>query len=187
MLFFEKKKTVIEKVTSWFSSKKYKLEKAVWWVRHRTIDRYNVIKLSSLQPGYYDIDTRILHANFELLKQFVENEEPFDRIDWDHNAELQHVASEIKDLYNWWVNVFPKREELDPLTNVKCPKQKSTPASFDANGKILTWTFEQDGTPEEIEAWNKACKESNLFDEKCEKEEEDNLIRLIKIRKYLWT
>lgn len=41
------------------------------WVRCRTIDRYHVLT-TGLPPGYQDHDNIILHANFNLLKNFVE-------------------------------------------------------------------------------------------------------------------
>ncbi len=53
------------------------------WIRYRTYDRYHVIK-TGLKPGYYDIDTRMLHGCFEMLKEFVEVEQAW-RSYWGDN------------------------------------------------------------------------------------------------------
>ena len=44
------------------------------WIRYRTTDKYNVIQISSLEPGYYDSDRRLIHGMFDLLVEFVEQE-----------------------------------------------------------------------------------------------------------------
>lgn len=65
----------------WFSrvlSSKIRLIKMsvnsrVGQVRYRTTDRYHVVR-TDLAPGYRELDTRMLHASFTLLKDFVEVE-----------------------------------------------------------------------------------------------------------------
>ena len=46
------------------------------WIAFRTYDKYNVIKIPSLSPNYYDKDTIILHGMMDLLVEFVEVEMP---------------------------------------------------------------------------------------------------------------
>ncbi len=55
-----------------FRRQMHKLNNAKWKVLHRTTHRYNVVKLPSLKPNYYEIDTRMLHACFDLLVEYVE-------------------------------------------------------------------------------------------------------------------
>jgi hypothetical protein len=43
------------------------------WIRYRAFDRYHIIK-TTLKPGYYDMDTRLIHAMFDMLVDFVEVE-----------------------------------------------------------------------------------------------------------------
>lgn len=50
------------------------LERLIDFIRYRTYDRYNIIKIHSLEPSYYDIDTRLLHGMFSLLVDYVEIE-----------------------------------------------------------------------------------------------------------------
>lgn len=56
----------------WFRIKKRQYDDAIRWVKLRVRRNYNVIKAPSLKPGYYDTDTLMFHANFDLLKEHVE-------------------------------------------------------------------------------------------------------------------
>lgn len=152
------------------------------WIRYRTTEKYNCVNMSkTLKPGYYDIDTRILHANFTLLCSYVEKE--MDIIDWNDCDESKHIKKEIDELYFWWKHVYPKYDENNPLfaSDVKCTYK---PVQRDDSG----FAFMQDvGTPEEINKWKKACEDSWEYEAKVDKEIEDNLIRLIKLRIFLWS
>jgi hypothetical protein len=53
----------------WFGLRDLKI-----WIAHRTWDRYHVVKCRTLEPGYYDQDFRMLHACFELLTDYLEEE-----------------------------------------------------------------------------------------------------------------
>ena len=86
-----------------------------WSIRHRTINRYNIVKIPTLKPNYWDVDSRLLHSMMALLVYFVEKEKPFERIDWDSDDEHKKIAAAIKEIYNWWKNVYPKYEENDPI------------------------------------------------------------------------
>jgi len=49
------------------------LDKVKDWVRYRTTQRLHVVK-TTLPPGYYDADVRMLHAMFALVVDYVEIE-----------------------------------------------------------------------------------------------------------------
>ena len=74
----------------------------VWWVRHRTTHRFHVLHINSLKPGWWDTDTRLLHAAFTLLEEHVEKEKPFKVTEWNSTDESREHANEIHDLYLWW-------------------------------------------------------------------------------------
>lgn len=50
-----------------------RIGKLGWDIRYRTIRKYHLIN-TKLDPGYHDIDTRMIHGNFELLVDYVEIE-----------------------------------------------------------------------------------------------------------------
>jgi len=92
------------------------------------------------------------------------------------------AAKEIIELYTWWTTVY--RNRPDPYEasgwTTYCEESRA------ANGGKLSWSGGKD-TPElkaKSEAAHKALRE---MEEAYEKEEEEMMIRLIKIRQSLWT
>jgi len=57
---------------TFYRRRKRRLHDAYWSLRHRTTDRYDVVHLRSLKPGYHEPNTRMLYACFELLVEYVE-------------------------------------------------------------------------------------------------------------------
>lgn len=51
------------------------------WVRYRTWDKYHVLQ-TGLEPGYYSVSNIMLHSNFNLLKNFVEQEQAWSKYMW---------------------------------------------------------------------------------------------------------
>lgn len=49
------------------------LDKLKDYIRYRTYNRYHIVD-TGLSPGYYEISEKLLHASFNLLKDFVEKE-----------------------------------------------------------------------------------------------------------------
>lgn len=152
------------------------------WFRYRLIPRhrYHIIR-TGLRPGYYDIDYRILHGMFSLLVDYVEKEKCFERIDWDWAEDQREVFKEIRELYHWWKEERPSRK--DPLDEI--------PDDFE-------WVHFTDEIDEEsgfkrvkiddppIEIKD-ILKRKHEADERWMDEDDNNLIRLVKIRRYLWT
>jgi hypothetical protein len=61
------------------------------WVRHRTYDRYHVIK-TELEPAYHEVERRLLYANFSLLKDFVEVELAWSNYCWKDDSEKKELT-----------------------------------------------------------------------------------------------
>ena len=147
-----------------------RLERAIDWVKYRTTRRYHIVN-TGMEPGYSDVSERMLHVNFNMLKDFVEIEKAHmyevfvnngvtgnaagvAHLMWEMGLEEQEEfgnnqqaknAREIYDLYNWWIDERPLR--VEPME-----------------------------TPEHNAYWKLRTKE-----------DEKNLIRLMKIRDALWT
>lgn len=164
-----------------------KYEDIKYWFLYRTTRKYNQVKLD-LEHGYYDIDTRLIHANFCLLCEFIEKEKPFEFINWDADEEHKHAAKEMKELYHWWKNVYPYYNDHDPINGVEAPKREFKVYKRDEDGDPQYYIWEiVKGEEEKDEKFRKACKLSFEYEKKVHQEIEDNLIRLIKIRSFLWT
>lgn len=86
---------------------------AVYWLRTHTYNRYHFLDLRNpfYKWGWVDCDSQILYACFNILKSYVEEEDPFETIDWEWNEEKQEQAAEIKALYLWWT--VERKQEHD--------------------------------------------------------------------------
>jgi hypothetical protein len=103
--------------------------------------------------------------------------------DKKHEAELTHqalAAREILELYHWWKEVYPKR--LDPYDSsgwsAICERQRK-------EGRDLLDMEDRNET--EREERNNSLDLLRKIEEEYEKEDEEMMIRLIKIRQSLWT
>jgi len=190
------------------------------WIRYRT-KRYHIVD-TGLKPGYYDTDMLILHANFNLLKKFVEVEKaslyrwchsseekpstlqkltrrrrkinPLDGIkylEWETtldapedpseaNPSQAASAREILELYTWWEIVRPAREELLP------PEE---PCDGDDRRSILYRMSDhhRQKYPDYHAAFRQWSNDHSKQEEEWNNEDTEMLIRLIKLRKSLWT
>jgi hypothetical protein len=74
----------------------------------------NVLKIESLPGKWRDKDDVILHACFQLLKNFVVQEkEMIEILDWEGDEKTKTAKLEIDFLYNWWMQRVHKEDDLD--------------------------------------------------------------------------
>lgn len=174
------------------------------WIAYRTYDRYDTVYVPELRGHYCDKDILMLHANFQILVDFVEVESawmhnlssrrfrwPFSKpssiedglahLDWEislkqdesmgvHQGEegygestsqAKH-ATEVKTLYLWWARDRPNRP--DPYAD---------------------WTDVYESLSQEDKST--LAMKVHEIEEAQHQEDEDMLIRLMKVRRGLWT
>lgn len=90
-------------------------------------------------------------------------------------------AKEQFELYNWWKNIRPNRP--DPYD---ASGYNDYFAMLEKNGKDFLDSLE-DQTPEQAAISRKCSMDCHEIEQAYEKEDEEMLIRLIKIRRSLWT
>ena len=90
-------------------------------------------------------------------------------------------AKEIKELYLWWTTVYPARPDPHDASGWS----EYCESSRIANGGRLSFSAEKD--PVVKKASDKAHKLLQKIEAAYEKEDEQMMIRLIKIRQSLWT
>lgn len=146
-----------------------------------------ILKISTLKKGWANRDDLLLHASFQILVDFVEKERPFEIVDWNFNDAHINAAKEIRSLYRWWTKSRPNR--LDPLDGLKKNEipdlsEHSKPVYEDDGKTIKHYVFVSN--PPGYSKYKASSKKSQKLNVKWEAEDQDNLIRLIKIRQFLW-
>lgn len=228
---FEKEFSEKAPIRYWFKTKFrrnivlpmiWKYEAIDQWIRHRTYDKYHIVK-TGLKPGYYDIDTLMLHSNFNMLKDFVEVEQaihtywwsdecknaswfekhmpfyrtfyPFRRpelgikhLEWaatlddpslpvHERCDSQAVfARETLSLYRWWVNERPARE-----------KEKYVEYNDQGLGSLGCFDDDFDREADDYKDHVKSMTSRQNKEEEWQQEDDDMLVRLVKVRRGLWT
>jgi hypothetical protein len=189
----------------WLSDFKY-------WFKYTFISPINVIKIKTLPRGpWRDRDEILLHANFQILTDYVEkecNNEYFNLTSFDIDKEKEkykddeedfrngmieslveqnRVSQEIKDLYDWWKIKRPLRIKNEPFNSEDYPGKdiitdEDEVVARDEYGDPTL--FQMNWKPDE--ARKAYYDKQNAYEEMSEKEDEEMLIRLMKIRKCLW-
>jgi hypothetical protein len=117
-----------------------------------------------------------LEWQMSLTNDWLEDDHP-DRYKPSRQAE---TAKEILELYNWWTKIYPNRP--DPMDasgwSAYCEQIRQSGRDF--------LDFE-DRTDEEQQQSGRALDLSNEIEDKYNKEDEEMMIRLIRIRHSLWT
>lgn len=152
---------------AWSDEGKKKYEAPFWatgWFRWRT--------WRCPQAGLDCLDWQMKLTNAEFLDD-----------DKKHLAEptLQAIhAKEIYELYKWWTEVYPNRPDPHDAGGWSdyCAKFRNEGRDF--------LDFE-DRTEEEHEASTRALDATQAIEDKYNQEDEEMMIRLIKIRHSLWT
>ena len=141
------------------------------------------LKIPTLTSQWCDMDEVLLHACFQVLVDFVEKELSQDIIDWDYDDQHREIRKEMQELYDWWKT----RDKVRDEAHDKLFEGIDEP-SFD---ELFIPTETKDLLKYEMskhyEAYGEALKEYGDMLDRQEKEDDDNLIRLMKIRRNLWT
>jgi len=139
------------------------------------------MKISTLGKGWHDKDEVLLHAAFQLLVDFIEQEKPDKIVDWNANKLHRKAWREIELLYNWWKKERPARKSSLDNKRIRHPRLKFEKVPGPGLRKMVE--------PDERKYANyyRALKEHWKLEQKWEEEDQRYLHRLIDIRKFLWT
>ena len=113
----------------------YRWKRRYWAVMHRFVPRYKYhIIRTTLEPGYYDPDTRILYSVMDMVKEFVEGTK--DTIAWDGDEQHSTAWEELQIIYKWWTDKYPNRDkELPDFPDVDFAKVLSEEHNDDPDVK----------------------------------------------------
>ena len=160
-------RAVYRKVTNPFS-------KAYYWLRTHTVHRYHMLNLKCptygfhYEWGWFDRSELLFIAPFQILKSFVEDELPHAYVDWESDEPHSSARKEMQDLYDWWMT--GRNKERDDMN---AALDEGTDKSLPEKG------LSRYRGP----AWDAYIKESDRLETK----DDEMLLRLIAVRKFLWT
>lgn len=167
-----------------------KISDAYYYVINKYVEKSHLIDTKLPAGEYYDKDHKMLYGMMNLLVDYVEIEEPYkydsDEIDKDetnpymiemynnHNATKREILS----IYNWWKNYDNRLKEINDLTN-----QWSDEVSIEKKQVPDITYYSYSLNDKDKSLLDKIMK----LEEQLDKEEEEMLIRLVKVRGTLWT
>jgi len=140
-----------------------------------------ILKIYTLEKGWCDKDYVLLHAVFQLLVNFVEQESPDKIVDWNSDSEHKHAWKEIRSLYRWWTQTRPSRRSPMDVKGLKKPLMKWKKIPGSENYQLV------DYDKNKYTAYDAAMKKHWRLEKKWDEEDQRNLHRLIEIRQFLWT
>lgn len=164
-----------------------------WWILYRTTQKYHLVN-TKLEPGYYDKDWLMLNACFSLLVDFVEREAAWMKLVCSNEEQIK---------VPWYMtNTQYVRRHSEELGIAYLKSSMELCMELDDNGCMtkgdlqilhertqgwcaqemlslyLWWKYERD-----IERKDLEFGKIMLLDDK----DNNQLIRLMKIRESLWT
>lgn len=94
------------------------------------------------------------------------------------------AAQEIRELYNWWKNVRPLRVDPHEASGwtAYCSRRRNN-----NDDSFMSMFDNEDETPEQRAEVSRMLDETTRLETLHEQEDEDMMIRLIKVRQRLWT
>ena len=143
----------------------------------RKLAKKQSLTITTLSKYWHDKDEVLLHAAFQILVNFIEQEKPNRLVDWSYDKPHRHAWKEITSLYKWWKSIRPKRKSC--MDSAKRPRMKIAKGSNDE----VSFVFKD--KKKEV-AYRRLIKKSIGEEKKWHDEDQINLHRLIEIRPYLW-
>lgn len=174
------------------------------YIRNRFIDKLHVLDTGLKKGAYASYDYRLLHGIFNSFVQFIENEQTLKNLKWEitlvnefewlpREEALIHpdygkpcpqaIAGQEKlALYTWWKEIRPARVDGYELSGFA----KWSKENKDEDDDIFSLCCD-DGNETKTEARKALSARWREIDEAYDKEDEEMMIRLIKLRHSLWT
>lgn len=177
--------------------------KIMYYMNNRWVTKTHMLKSTLPKGAWYDLDTRIIECLFNELVNFVEIE-----LAWHH---IMWRKDEVKEA-PWWRRILRYRAWRSPSHGIKHlewasalkdeqgkPTQQALgaleikilydwwkarvnrPDPYEVSGWTIDWTGKTDENARE------QLDKLNIAEKQYEDEDTEMLIRLIKIRKNLWT
>jgi len=140
-----------------------------------------ILKIHTLDKGWCDKDSVMLHAAFQLLVDFMEQEKPDRIVDWNGDSLHKKAWKEIRFLYRWWTETRPARRDPLDARGLKKPSMRWRKVTGSDCRQLVA--YDKKKYPE----YERALNEQMRLEKEWEDEDRKNLHRLVEIRGFLWT
>jgi hypothetical protein len=178
------------------------------YLRNRFVDKMHYLPTRLKAGQYYELDTRILHGLFESLVDFIECEKAWMAVVFDEaamkkygypkwprwlrfgsfrctQAGIDHLNWEMSLRFGDDWGIAPDNEKYG----------QTPPQAIAAKEQLELYTWWKNVRPARVDPYDTSkdlerperWDQINAMEEQYEKEDEEMLIRLIKIRRSLWT
>lgn len=174
----------------WYRPARYKayglLPKIWYYLKCKLWRQYNTVTAKTLPPTWQDADERMLHINFEILRSVIEDEKIFENNgaegDPNDGQSWAWALKEMQGLWDWWTVQRPAR----------LAKEDAAMAAWSLAAGPMVFAPVADNLSEMTHPEAKSYSKDLLWltdelERAGEAEDEAMLIRLMKIRGYLWT
>lgn len=188
----------LKNIRKHFRKIKRQIVKGIWWIKYRTTHRYHKI-WTGLEPGWYDVSESMLHANFQMLVDFVEIEK----------ASMEQTSNYFKLINKNFFTRYQKRSEKDGMAYLEWEISLGDEARAQSESakeilmlykwwkyqrpirkKIVRSKFPRNATLPNVWSDNRQSDywhAQYILDNTYDMIDQSMLIRLIKIRQHLWT
>lgn len=148
-----------------------------YYMKHLLWNRYDLIRTKLPKSQYHDSPVLILYGMMNLVVEHVEVEKCFEHTDFESSPDWQEVGKTIKEVYDWWLD-YPNREKeieiaLDNWHSVTYEEGKSL--------------IDQLNNPKNSDESERYLSINDYLKKKLSDEETEMLIKVVKIRDYMWT
>jgi hypothetical protein len=162
-----------------------KVAGALGWIHSHTLDRRHLLDLRCRRNGYtgggLDMREALLFASMATLVHFVEGERAFEAVDWDATDEHREAARELREIHDWWTSGRAKAHaDLDRRSDASYRDLRYTFVPMpDGCRRLQT----DDETPEQAGERDAVAAE----EERLSRVDDEMMIRLIRVRRAMWT
>lgn len=198
-----------EKIQNFINYPIDKLYDLKYYILNRFVTKAHTLQSKLKKGDYHEFDERILHCLFDELVNFVEIEKAWMNVVWSDENKTKYKVP------GWAVGPFRTRTWRCPqagidyllweISDPNCAGHQADTAK--ATLELYNWwTLERPNRPDpmDVSGWSEHCDKRHVFDDasddgmkmiyhmdelerQYDKEDEEMLIKLIKIRKGLWT
>jgi hypothetical protein len=174
------------------------------YIRNRFVHKLHVLQTGLDKGQYYEYETRLLYGMFESFVQFIEQDQTLENLKWEltltnryewlpeEEAKLQPdygkpdhqaiAAQEKMALYTWWKVTRPARPDAYEASGFK---QWSAENKKEDDSVFSLFVDDSDAAKKETRA--ELSRKWREIEEQYTQEDEEMMIRLIRIRRTCWT